>query len=296
MHIVRYLRAGAARAEVGIQDEAGIRRVNVDTLASLLGLPLDDIRRLVESAADPVADPVRILPPIDGRTEVWACGVTYVRSRQGRTSESVAPSLYDMVYEAERPELFFKSVAWRTVGDGEPIGVRADSELDVPEPELALVVSAHGEIVGYTVCDDVTSRSIEGANPLYLPQAKLFAGSCAVGPGIRPAWEVADPCALGITVDVRRGDQSVWQESTSTSQLRRSPAELVDVLLAADVFPAGAVLSTGTGLVPDLDFSLRTRDVVTIEIEHVGRLSNPVQRGRDAQIRAREEFSEGILA
>jgi 2-dehydro-3-deoxy-D-arabinonate dehydratase len=259
-------------------------------MAALLALPLDEARRRVEAASEdavvPVAE-VRLLPPVDGLTEVWASGVTYSRSMDARVEESQVQDVYSRVYAAERPELFFKSAAWRVVTDGEPIAVRPDCAVTVPEPELAVVVTAGGEVFGYTVCDDVSSRDIEGENPLYLPQAKVYAGSCALAPGIRPAWEVPDPMALGIEVRVRRDGGTVFEGTTSTAQMHRQLPELIAYLLAAQDFPAGAVLATGTGIVPELDFTLAEGDVVDITVEQVGSLSNPVASVTVARERAR---------
>ena len=184
--------------------------------------------------------------------------------------------MYARVYEAERPELFFKSPAWRVCGDGEPIGIRPDSQISVPEPELALVCNAGAEIVGVTICDDVSSRSIEGQNPLYLPQAKIYAGACALGPGITPAWEL-DLGALAITVSVRRDGTVAWSGETSTASLHRELGELVEYLFLASSFPHGAVLSTGTGLVPELSFTLAPGDEVEIGVAGVGTLTNVVR-------------------
>lgn len=275
MLIIRYETDGAAHVGVA-GDDGVVRRLGVPSLGALLALPLDGIRALVERGGPVEHDVRRRLPPVDGRTEVWASGVTYVRSREARREESRAADVYSLVYDADRPELFFKSAAWRVSGDGEPIGVRPDSTVDVPEPELALVLNAGGETVGYTVCDDVSSRSIEGENPLYLPQAKVYAGACAVGPGIRPAWEVPDATALGITLVVRRGDEVAFEGTTSTSLLHRTLDDLVSHLFRCTHFPEGAILSTGTGLVPGMDFTLRAGDVVAIGVESVGTLTNPV--------------------
>jgi 2-dehydro-3-deoxy-D-arabinonate dehydratase len=162
------------------------------------------------------------------------------------------------------------------VGPDEPIGVRADSAVNVPEPEIAVVVDAHGGFVGYTVCDDVSSRSIEGENPLYLPQAKVYAGACALGPGIRPAWEIDDCYDLGIAATVTRGGETVWSAVTSTKALHRRFDELVGYLRRQLGLPGGAILSTGTGIVPELDFTLTAGDTVAISIAGVGTLSNPV--------------------
>jgi len=285
LFIVRYC-AAYEPARVGIADGIGgtVRPVEgVGSLAELLGLPLDRIRSVVESAAtaDPVGGAVRLLPPIDGRTEVWASGVTYERSRDARVEESSEKTVYQRIYEAARPELFFKSVAWRVVTDGEPIGLRADSGLDVPEPELAAVANSAGELVGYLVCDDVSSRSIEGENPLYLPQAKIYAGACALSLGIRPAWEV-DADDLAITLTVTRDGASAYTEQTSTARMHRSIPDLLGWLFVADSHPAGAVLSTGTGIIPGLEFTLADGDVVRIDIDGVGSLSNPVTIGAAA--------------
>lgn len=277
-HVVRYESGGEVR--VGVLTDGAVRPVpGVATMAALLSLGLAEARSLVERAADEPAvplDDVRLLPPVDGLTEVWASGVTYERSMDARVEESQTQDIYSRVYAAERPELFFKSVAWRVVTDGEPIAVRPDSAVTVPEPELAVVVTATAEVFGYTVCDDVSSRDIEGENPLYLPQAKVYAGSCALAPGIRPAWEVADPGALGIGVRVVRAGATVFEGTTSTARMHRSVADLVDHLVRAQGFPAGAVLSTGTGIVPDLDFTLVDGDVVEVTVEELGTLVNPV--------------------
>jgi 2-dehydro-3-deoxy-D-arabinonate dehydratase len=223
---------------------------------------------------------VQLLPPIDGRTEVWASGVTYLRSREARVEESSQQSVYELVYEAERPELFFKSPAWRVVTNDEPIAIRADSVLNAPEPELALVINSAGETVGYLVSNDVSSRSIEGENPLYLPQAKVYAGACALSNGIRPAWEV-DAAELGIQLGVQRDGETAFTGGTSTAQIHRSLDEVVSYLYLAENHPHGCVLSTGTGIVPEVTFTLTPGDVVTISIAGVGTLSNPVVVGKE---------------
>jgi 2-dehydro-3-deoxy-D-arabinonate dehydratase len=248
-------------------------------VADALRLPLAELRARCEASATPVQNP-RLLPPLDGRMEVWAAGVTYTVSRDERMAESErAADIYQLVYDAPRPELFFKAAGWRVVGDGEPVAIRADSEIDVPEPELAVVVNAAGEIAGYLICDDVSSRTIEGDNPLYLPQAKTYLGSCAVSSGIRPAWEVADPYALEISLEIVRDGEQVWYGTANTGQLHRRLPELVGYLRRAEVFPDGVVLSTGTSLVPPLPFTLRPGDVVDIGIAEVGRLRTPVVEG-----------------
>ena len=278
MHLVRYLSESGPRA--GVLDDDGVRPVAA-TMAELLALPAAELRARVEGVSAAPETPVRLLAPLDGRSEVWCAGVTYARSRSARMEESSEQSVYDRVYSAVRPELFLKSPAWRLVTDGERIGIRSDSGHDVPEPELAVVANAHGEIVGYTVCDDVSSRSIEGENPLYIPQAKVFAGGCALATGIRPAWEVPHPGALTITASVRRAGADVFAGTTSTDQLVRGLQDLVDVLFTGNDFPDGVVLSTGTGIVPDLEFRLADGDVVTIEIDEVGTLTNTVATGKE---------------
>ena len=225
----------------------------------------------------------RLLPPVDGRTEVWAAGVTYKRSSDARQEESVVADVYSRVYEAVRPELFFKAAAWRVVGATEPVGVRPDSEINVPEPELALVINAAGETIGYTICDDVSSRTIEGENPLYLPQAKVYTGSCALGPTISPSWEIADPYGLAITSRVTRDGVDVWSGETSSALLHRRFDDLVEHLFRNHTFPDGAVLTTGTGLVPDMSFNLQPGDTVEVTIEGLGTLVNEVRFATGAE-------------
>lgn len=285
VEIVRYADRADRSIRVGVRTPDGVAALDgVGGVAELLRHPVEEIRRLLaERQGETVpASRLLLLPPIDGDTEVWASGVTYERSKSARVEESTEKSVYERVYEAERPELFFKAVSWRVVTDGEPVGIRADSGLDVPEPELGLVLNSRGEIVGYVVCNDMSSRSIEGDNPLYLPQAKVYAGSCAVSAGIRPAWEVADPTALDITLTVRRDGDVAWQGTTSTAKMHRRPEELVDYLFRGDAFPDGAFLATGTGIIPELSFTLAEGDRVDIEIPGVGSLSNPVVAGKEA--------------
>jgi 2-dehydro-3-deoxy-D-arabinonate dehydratase len=256
-------------------------RVPVSSFAELLQLPLAELRELLDAAMAPLDPPASSLVPIDGRTEVWASGVTYQRSRSARMDESTDPDIYDRVYAAERPELFFKSPAWRVVGDGEPVAIRADSTWDVPEPELAVIANRFGEIVAYGACNDMSSRSLEGENPLYLPQAKVFAGACAIGPWVRPAWEV-DASAVPIRLTIERDGTTVVDEQTTTAELARTPQDLVDWLFRAENFPDGAWLSTGTGIVPPDDFTLRVGDLITVAVSGVASTTNPVASGRDA--------------
>jgi 2-dehydro-3-deoxy-D-arabinonate dehydratase len=281
MRIVRYLTHGQAEPAVGVELDDGVRKLDVPTVGDLLSRPLAEIRELAELAAvtPAIAADAVLLAPIDGRTEVWAAGVTYNRSRQARMEESGIADVYDLVYNSDRPELFFKCAAWRAVTHGEPIGVRADSALNVPEPELALIVNRQAEVVGYAVCNDVSSRSIEGENPLYLPQAKIYAGACSLSNGIRPAWEVPAAGELDIEVTIERSGRIAWRGGTSTGEMRRSSGELIDFLFRAEQFPEGAVVSTGTGIVPEMDFTLHQGDQVTIRIQQVGVLTNVVTVG-----------------
>ena len=225
------------------------------------------------------ADAVRLLSPLD-RQEVWAAGVTYKRSQVARMSESEsAADHYDRVYTAERPELFFKSLPARVVPDGEPIRVRSDSRWTVPEPELTLLVSPAGRIVGYAVGDDVSARDIEGENPLYLPQAKTYDGSCAIGPAVLLADGPLDRAATVISLTIERGGEAAFEDHIELSQMKRSLEELVGWLTREYALPDGAALMTGTGIVPPDQFTLEDGDVVTIAVSGVGSLRNPVVRG-----------------
>jgi len=276
------LDGGAAR--VGVLDGDVVTKfAGVESIAELLALPIDEFRAVCANpggAAVSLGD-VELLAPVDGRTEVWAAGVTYERSRTARMAESEqSADIYDRVYAAERPELFFKSAAWRVSGPGQPVSVRQDSTIDVPEPELAVVLNAAGAVAGYTICNDMSSRSIEGENPLYLPQAKIYLGGCAVGPWIVPAWEVPDPYALTIELTITRDRAVAWEGSASTASLHRKLDELAAYLFRADDFPAGVILSTGTSVVPDLPFTLEAGDAVQIRISAIGELINPVVRGK----------------
>jgi 2-dehydro-3-deoxy-D-arabinonate dehydratase len=286
VRLIRFL-AGDGAARVGVLDgETVTELAAVRSLGDLLALPLDRIREICTTpggATTPAAD-AELLAPVDGRMEVWAAGVTYERSRTARMAESEqSADIYDRVYAAERPELFFKSAAWRVSGPGAPVSVRSDSTIDVPEPELAVVFNASGAVTGYTICNDVSSRSIEGENPLYLPQAKTYLGGCAAGPWIVPAWEIPDPYALTIELTIARDGSTAWDGTASTAALHRKIDELAAYLFREDEFPAGVILSTGTSLVPDLPFTLEAGDEVRIRISGIGELANPVVRGKAAR-------------
>lgn len=206
-----------------------------------------------------------ILPPIEPHQEVWACGVTYLRSREARMEESDVADVYERVYDAERPEIFFKSLGWRAKGTDQPVRIRQDSTWDVPEPELTLMLNSAGEILGYTAGNDMSSRSIEGENPLYLPQAKTYDGSCAIGPGIL-LNESLDLNQLPIQLKIERSGKIVFEGQANTNQLKRSPQELADWLMREVTFPEGAFLMTGTCLVPEDDFTLQAKDQLTVSV------------------------------
>lgn len=216
--------------------------------------------------------------PID-RQEVWAAGVTYLRSRAARMSESEKSrggSFYDRVYSAERPEIFFKATAHRVSGPGEAVGIRSDSRWTVPEPELALAVSSHGAIIGFTIGNDMSARDIEGENPLYLPQAKIYRGSCALGPALFLA-SGPPPGETEIRLRISRGGRVVLEDAVHLSRMKRTAEELVDFLFRDNEFPHGCYLLTGTGIVPPDDFALEAGDEVSITMEPVGTLTNVVR-------------------
>ncbi len=234
-------------------------------LGLLLQLPranLHDFLRALPRGAAPAG---RLLPPIEATQEVWAGGVTYLRSREAREAESSVKDVYARVYDARRPELFFKAIGWRVAGHEQPIRVREDSQWNVPEPELTLVLNAAREIVGYCVGNDVSSRDIEGENPLYLPQAKVYNGSCALGPGIL-LGDVERLRDLSIQLTITRAGRVTFQGETRTAQIKRPLEELVDYLGRELDFPRGAFLMTGTGIVPPADFSMAPGDLVSITI------------------------------
>lgn len=227
--------------------------------------------------AVPAPSPADILAPI-GTQEVWAAGVTYFRSRTARMEESKdagGGTFYDRVYEAERPEIFFKATPQRTVGPTTAMHLRSDSIWMVPEPELTLAINARGEIIGCTIGNDLSCRDIEGENPLYLPQAKCFARCAALGPAIHLRKEPLPP-ETTITCEITRSGTTVFKGETTLAQLKRTPAELAGFLFRDNTFPTGAFLMTGTGIVPPDAFTLQSGDVVQITIQHIGTLSNPM--------------------
>lgn len=218
----------------------------------------------------------RPLAPLASQ-EVWAAGVTFGRSRDARKEESDLPDHYDRVYDAERPELFLKALPGRAQGPGEPIGIRADSTWDVPEPELAIIANASGKLVAYSVGNDVSSRSIEGENPLYLPQAKVYRQSCALGPCLVPVEAAVPFNDLTVELEIRRDDAVVFRDSVVLSLMRRQPDELLSWLFRAQDFPVGVALLTGTSIVPSPELTLRAGDTVQISITSLGTLVNTVE-------------------
>jgi 2-dehydro-3-deoxy-D-arabinonate dehydratase len=257
-------------------------RVHAMDVASLDRMLADgDLRgqaeRALQGATLPPIDEKKLLAPV-GSQEVWAAGVTYFRSREARMEESKQAgggSFYDRVYAAERPELFFKAQAHKVVGHGGAVALRSDAKWTVPEPELVLVVDARGKIVGCTVGNDMSSRDIEGENPLYLPQAKIYDGSCAIGPGILVRSEPL-PTETRIMLQIMRAGAEQLTGETTLQQMKRRPEELVAWLYRDQTFAAGCFLFTGTGTVPPESFTLESGDTIRIGIDGIGALVNPV--------------------
>jgi 2-dehydro-3-deoxy-D-arabinonate dehydratase len=273
------LRQGASGVRLGVGPvDSGPSRLlpRHVTVADVLH---DGSEGLSRTVASPDLEPlstgssVTILAPVD-RQEVWAAGVTYRRSRDARKDESTMADVYDRVYVADRPELFFKSAGWRVSGPGEPVGIRVDSSWDVPEPELGVVVAGDGSIAGWVIGNDMSSRSIEGENPLYLPQAKVYERSCALGPCLVPRDAIGFPA--GIRLRIERDGATAFEGATSTDEIVRSLEDLVSALTRALSFPDGSILLTGTGVVPGSDFTLLPNDVVEIRIDGLGMLRNSV--------------------
>ncbi len=257
--------------ETDIQDWDNF--INDDNLLKKISLLLNSgnavkINSVVES---------QILAPV-GKQELWACGVTYLRSKVGRQEESKVSGgadFYAKVYEAERPEVFFKANANRIVGHNDKVKIRTDSTWDVPEPELTLVVTSSGKIIGYTIGNDMSSRSIEGENPLYLPQAKTYDGCAAVGPCIYITEEPLDPNTM-IHLDIKRKNDTVFSDQIAISQMKRTPEELVSFVYRQCSFPDGCLIMTGTGIVPGSEFTLQSGDEIQIAIDNIGKLINVV--------------------
>ena len=286
MKLVKFLTAGG-ESTVGCLQDAAIRPLNVSaqqyrSLADILEAdnPLEVAQLLSDSAAEPVpmAD-ATLLAPIDHQ-EVWAAGVTYKRSKAARMEESeAAASCYDRVYDSPRPELFFKASPHRVVAPCQAVRIRRDAKWNVPEPELALVLNSRLRLVGFTVGNDMSARDIEGDNPLYLPQAKVYDACCALGPCVTLLGSMPTPEKIGIELTIHRDGQTAFHDTTDTSQLARSFEELIQWLGRDNSFPNGVFLLTGTGIVPHSEFTLLSGDQVEITIDGIGTLSNSVVQG-----------------
>jgi 2-dehydro-3-deoxy-D-arabinonate dehydratase len=241
--------------------------------------PAQTARLLLDPSREMTVDGLTLLAPID-RQEVWAAGVTYQRSQAARMEESAAAaSCYDRVYSSPRPELFFKATPHRVAGPGQPLRIRADSNWNVPEPEVALVVNSRLKLVGFTVGNDMSSRDIEGENPLYLPQAKVYNACCGLGPCITLAGAMPPREAICVRIAIHRAGAVVYSGSTSVAKMARSFEELIQWLGRDNSFPDGVFLLTGTGVVPPRDFTLLPGDEVSVSIDGIGTLTNPIVQG-----------------
>jgi len=283
MNVCRFTNGTSADVRIGLMastlavfdlTDAGVLRMH-----DLIERPdlADELMRLSQAGlrAHPL-DSVRLLTPVESQ-EVWAAGVTYLRSKQARMEESeFSATAYDRVYDAARPEIFFKSLPDKVVSPGEAVGIRTDATWNVPEPELALVINSSGSIVGFTIGNDMSSRDIEGENLLYLPQAKIYTASCAVGPWIVVGPSEDDARQWSIRLEIRRGGDVVFAGDTRVGHIKRRFIELIDYLFRSQHFPNGAVLLTGAGVVPPDSFTLEARDTVRISISGIGTLENPV--------------------
>jgi len=267
-----------------VEQDGRFYRVFAESFDALV--VLDDLQGFLSSVVDkgdavPHLDTRKLLTPI-GSQEVWASGVTYYRSRSARIEESKAAGggdFYDRVYSAERPELFFKAVAHKVVGPNGKVKIRRDATWSVPEPELTLLVNPSAQIIGYTIGNDMSSRDIEGLNPLYLPQAKVYRESCALGPVILLEEEPREHREFPIQMSIQRGGRSVFEGETSTARMKRRFADLINYLMRDNLFPEGAFLLTGTGIIPPDDFTLEPGDQIEMETPEIGTLKNHVVCG-----------------
>jgi 2-dehydro-3-deoxy-D-arabinonate dehydratase len=261
------------------------------SLDELLRMPLAEIREKLESIRARRADAnVELVAPAQSQ-EVWAAGVTYLRSREARLEETSQRTIYEHVYESDRPELFFKAAGWRVVPHGGDIGVRADSTWDVPEPELAVLSNSRSEVIAYACGNDMSSRSIEGENPLFLPQAKIYDRSCAIGPAAVLAWAV-DVTRATIRMTIERDGKTVFAGTSTVADMTRAPAKLVGVLHSSYTLPLGAWLLTGTSLVPPQPYTATAGDLVRIAIDGLGELSNRVTAVRHTGAEARPTLAK----
>lgn len=290
MRIIRYTNAQSLPQLAAVNEHEAVYNLEQADFISLVNEARDAGKSILEfvqalvSGKSPVTeklDQLELLVPIEA-PEVWAAGVTYERSREARNYEATggkmdASTFYDKVYDAVRPEIFFKSTAARTVGPGDYVQLRSDSEWQVPEPELGLVLDSVGTILGYTIGNDMSCRDIEGENPLYLPQAKMWKRSCSIGPAILLEEAVVDPYQFQITSTIYRDGEKVVEGTASTGQLKRKLEELVSFLVRDNEVFAGTVLLTGTCIVPPNEFTLANGDRIDIEISGIGTLINPVK-------------------
>ena len=270
------VRVGLITGDQAVLDLTDARVHRMTDLLERADLP-DELIRLGQAGLPSLAlESVRLLTPVELQ-EVWAAGVTYLRSKHARMVESeFSANAYDRVYDAVRPEIFFKSLPEKVVSPGEAVGIRRDARWSVPEPELALVISSSGKIVGFTIGNDMSSRDIEGENLLYLPQAKIYTASCAVGPWLVVGQTEDDARRWTIRLEIRRDGKNVFAGETGAGQIKRPFTEMVDYLFRSQRFPNGAVLLTGAGVVPPDSFTLEAHDSVRITISGVGTLENPV--------------------
>ena len=285
MKLCRFMAAGRAEVRVGLitngQTVLDLTDAGVSRMQELIERAdlAEEVMRLSQARVlDHPLDSVRLLTPVESQ-EVWAAGVTYLRSRDARMVESeFSANAYDRVYDAARPEIFFKSLPEKVISPGDAVGIREDAHWNVPEPELALVINSSGKIVGFTIGNDMSSRDIEGENLLYLPQAKIYTGSCAVGPWIVAGPTEDDARQWSIQLEIRRRGEQVFAGETRAGKIKRPFKELVDYLFRSQKFPNGAILLTGAGVVPPDSFTLEAHDTVRITISGIGTLQNPVMR------------------
>ncbi len=283
MKLCRFLPATATGpARIGLLQDDAVTDLSASGIQSLGQiLETDQPAHHAQAAVRPDSPrlplaQVRLLAPVENQ-EVWAAGVTYLRSKAARMEESdFSARAYDHVYEAPRPEIFFKALAAKVVGPGEPVGIRRDARWSVPEPELALVLNSRGRLAGFTTGNDMSSRDIEGENLLYLPQAKIYDRSCALGPCITLVDDEAVARQWSVSITIHRTGATVFSGSTPVDRIKRGFRELAEWLFRSQTFPHGAILLTGTGIVPPDAFTLAAEDVVEIHISGIGTLTNPV--------------------